>query len=161
MCCQTIITPVAYATFYLSSEQLTPVVLSAARSKGMSEVGQLLAKGWFGLCGVCGRGTRSWVFSSFLILEDVGSPGTAWAIVGKAWHSSLWRLSLSDDKKSSTRCAAHGVCLLRSSISLARGLDWSAQQGQPLPGPEVRVRAAALSCAGKLLPSKTAMQTTC
>lgn len=50
MRCQTIITPVADVTFNLSSEQLTPVVLSAARNKGMSEVGQLLAKGWFGLC---------------------------------------------------------------------------------------------------------------
>lgn len=51
--------------------------------------------------------------------------------------------------------------LLRNSITLARGLDWCAQQGQPLPGPEANVRAAGLSYAVKLLPSKTALQTTC
>lgn len=56
MCCQTVITPVAYVTFYLSSEQVTSAVLSAARNKGMSEFGRLLAKGWFGLCvGSVGR----------------------------------------------------------------------------------------------------------
>lgn len=56
MCCQTIITPIAYVTFYLSTEQVTPVVLSAARNEGMSEVVQLLAKGYSGLCvGSVGR----------------------------------------------------------------------------------------------------------
>lgn len=50
MCIVKIITPVAYATFYLSTKQVTPVVLSAARNKGMTEVVQLLAKGCFGLC---------------------------------------------------------------------------------------------------------------
>lgn len=33
--------------FCLSCESVTPVVLSAAWSKGNSEAGQLLAKGWF------------------------------------------------------------------------------------------------------------------
>lgn len=56
VCCQTIITPVEYVTFYLSPEQVAPVVLSAARNEGMSEVVQLLAKGCFGLCvGSVGR----------------------------------------------------------------------------------------------------------
>lgn len=36
--------------FYLSCEGVTSVVLSATWSKGNSEAGQLLAKGWFVLC---------------------------------------------------------------------------------------------------------------
>lgn len=60
VCCQTIITPVEYVTFYLSPEQVAPVVLSAARNEGMSEVVPTVGQGvLWALCGVCGQGTGS------------------------------------------------------------------------------------------------------
>lgn len=82
MCCQTITTPIAHVIFYFSSEQVTPVVLSAARNKGMSEVGQLLAKGLFGLCvGSVGREQGA-------ELSPPSSSQRMWEALGL--HERLW-----------------------------------------------------------------------